>query len=173
MPRERVLYRRIYQLLEDNGPLALPVIRQKLADASDRAIREAIAQACGRREGEVKTLYVKEFQTQHEGKSGAPSPVIAIGTLPDAEMPAHDRAAAHRRYDSKPGVREKRNAQLRARRRKRTVEKNLGKSVFGQMVKPTKPIELQVTRVSTHAVDYDKEYRPLRGSYKAQTKQAA
>jgi hypothetical protein len=157
MARPRIMYQKIMKLLEEKGPLSLPKLHEALPEYSRKNLTDTLAQARGIGEGEVRTVYIKDYERQ-DGKGGMPSPIIAIGNLPDAKRPKGDPLASWRKYNAKPESVAKRHNYNQRRRQRTRLEKTVGPRVFQMMAKPVKPVVLPAVRVVQHVLEDDLEF---------------
>jgi len=115
--------------------LSLIVLHQKLSEYSYKNLQDTVAQLLGRREGEEKKIYVKDFERM-SGKGGQSTRVLAIGNLPDAVRAPGDPLAAQKRYRDKPENKARRLATDQNRRRNRKIAKHASKNVMAFMANP-------------------------------------
>lgn len=111
------------------------MLHQKLNEYSYKNLQDTVAQLLGRRDGEEKKIYVKDFERM-EGKGGMSTRILALGNLPDAVRTAGDPLAAQKRYRDKPENKARRLATDQNRRRNRRIAKHASKNVFALMANP-------------------------------------
>ena len=129
------MYQKILTLLEAEGPLSLLVLHEKLSEYSYKNLQDTVAQLLGRREGEEKKIYVKDYERMN-GKGGLSTRILAVGNLPDAVRAPADHLAAAKRWRDKPENKARRLATDRNRQRNRKIAKQASKNVFAFMANP-------------------------------------
>lgn len=174
MARPNRTYQRIYKLIEEKGPMSQVDIVAVINDVNPITVTSTIRQARGMREGyeHTKTMYVKDWKPARE-RGGKPSPVIALGNLPDMEElvidPRESRQRSWTAYNKKVSI----------KRANKKAQKKAAARVFEMMLSPPEPVEVKAVRVVRHQVQDDDEIplgpSPSRRPYKrrAQPEQQA
>lgn len=126
----------------------------KINDVNPITVTSTIRQARGMREGyeHTKTMYVMDWKPARD-RGGKPSPVIALGNLPDKEElvidPKESRQRSWTAYNQK----------VSRKRAAKKVAKKAARQVFDRMLAPAyvPPVEIKAVRVVQHVLQDDDE----------------